>query len=123
MPTLLKRILFIAILLTIAYWIYRLIDKQWADDLKDNVVTTTQETAKSFGFDKDEVEEIFNPVIESSSESLWDTTEIIYENNIVVSDPEIKEPVTTQPTTTKTNTTVKKTTTTSSSNILFQLFK
>jgi hypothetical protein len=123
MPTLLKRILFIAILLTIAYWIYRLIDKQWADDLKDNIVTTTQETAKSFGFDKDEIEEIFNPVIESSSESLWDATEIIYENNIVVSDPEIKEPVTTQPTTTKTNTTVKKTTTTSSSNILFQLFK
>lgn len=122
MPTLLKRIIFVAILLSIAYGVYRLIDRQWANDLKENVVTTTQETAKSFGFDKDEVEEIFNPVIDSSTESLWDKPEVVTEKNIVVTDPEIKEPTTTQPTM-KTNTTTTKKATTSSSNILFQLFK
>ncbi len=124
MPTLLKRIIFVAILLSIAYAIYRLIDRQWANDLKENVVTTTQETAKSFGFDKDEIEEIFNPVIDSSTESLWDKPEVVMEKNIVVTDPEIKEPVETQPIIEKTTTKISpKKTTTSSSNVLFQLFK
>lgn len=118
MSTLLKRIIFVAILLWIAYGIYRLIDRQWASELKENVVTTTQETAKSFGFDKDEVEELFDPVIDTSLESLWEESEIVSEKSIVVTDPEIKEPVIVKPTTTTT-----KSTTTSSSNILFQLFK
>jgi len=130
MSTLLKRMIFVAILLWIAYAIYRLIDRQWASELKDNVVTTTQETAKSFGFDKDEVEELFNPVIDTSSESLWEEPEIVSEKSIVVTDPEIKEPVVVQQTTTTTittkptikTTTTKKTTTTSSSNVLFELF-
>lgn len=124
MSTLLKRIIFVAILIWIAYGIYRLIDRQWASELKENVVTTTQETARSFGFDKDDVEELFDPVIDTSSESLWEEPEIVSEKNIVVTDPEIKEPeikepVVTQPTV---KTTPKKTST-SSSNVLFQLFK
>ena len=127
MSTLLKRIIFVVILVWIAYGIYRLIDRQWASELKENVVTTTQETARSFGFDKDDVEELFDPVIDKNSEYLWEEPEIVSEKNIVVTDPEIKEPeikepVATQPTAKTTTTTTKKTTT-SSSNILFQLFK
>lgn len=125
MSTLLKRIIFVAILLWIAYGIYRLIDRQWASELKENVVTTTQETARSFGFNEDDVEELFDPVIDTGSESLWEESEIVSEQNIVVTDPEIKEPVITQPavkSTTTTKITTKKTTT-SSSNILFELFK
>lgn len=124
MSTLLKRILFIVIILWIAYGIYWLIDRKWADELKEDFVTTTQETVESLKSVKDNV-------VSDSEESLGDVSEIIEEKKIIVTDPEIQEPVIVQPTTktTITKTTTTKTTTTpikttsSSSNILFQLFK
>lgn len=124
MSTLLKRIIFIAIILGIAYGIYWLIDRKWADELKQNIVTTTQKTVESL-----------TATGNTDSGEIIDTPkEIVVEKNIVVSDPEIKEPVTTPtpakttiPTTTKKTTTTPssptKSTTSSSSNVLFDLFK
>lgn len=130
MSTLLKRILFIVILLWIAYGIYRIIDRPGANELKENVVTTTQDTARSFGFDKSEIEEIFDPVVDKASESLWDPVEIVTEKNIIITNPEIKEPIIVEqkPIVEKEVKVIKKKattkkTTSSSSNVLFQLFK
>lgn len=130
MSTLIKRILFIAIILGIVYWIYWLIDRKWADDLKDDIITTTQKTVESLGGETTNQEDTNESVFGTTTESLWNYEEIVSEKSIVVTDPEIKEPVvpqtttetTTKITTTKTTTTPTKTTS-SSSNILFQLFK
>lgn len=123
MSTLLKRILFIVIILAIAYGIYWLIDRQGADELKDDIVTTTQKTVEDFV--ETTTENILQPVSNTGGESLWDYNEIFPEKNIVVTDPEIKAPVVqTTPKTTPVNTTSSpKKPSTSSSNILFQLFK
>lgn len=109
MTTLIKRVIFVIILLSIIYGIYRLIDKKWASELKETVVNTTEKTVESFGLNEDDIEEIFNPTFD-----------------VVVTDPEIKEPITTEiqekpkATITKINT---KKTNTYSPNILFQLFR
>jgi hypothetical protein len=127
MSTLIRRIIFIAIILGIIYWIYWLIDRKWADDLREDVINTTQKTVESLGGESINQEDIIEPVVDGTTESLWSYEEILPEKNIVVTDPEIKEPVVTQSTNTITKTTTTKTTTkkttTSSSNILFQLFK
>lgn len=114
MSTLFKRIFFILILLWIAYGIYWLIDRKGADELKENIVTTTQETVETF-------KSINDDTLSNSEETLGNISEVIAEQNIVVTDPEIQEPVVIQ--TTKTTTTTKPKSTSSSSNILFDLFK
>lgn len=122
MSTLLKRILFITIVLAIAYGIYWLIDRQGADELKDDIVTKTQKTVENFV--DTTTENVLQPVSDASVESLWDYNEILPEKNIVVTNPEIKEPVVQEPVkTTSVKTSSPKKASTSSSNILFQLFK
>lgn len=127
MTTLIKRIIFIAIILGIAYWIYWLIDRKWADELKENIVTTTQKTVESLIATWSTWENFTTP------EELFDSSEeIIIEKNIIVNDPTIEEPTdkTNSPTpvvapTPKQTTpsTPSSTTKGSSSNILFELFK
>lgn len=68
MSTLLKRILFIVIILAIAYGIYWLIDRQGADELKDDIVTTTQKTVEDFV--ETTTENILQPVSNTGGESL-----------------------------------------------------
>lgn len=122
MSTLIKRIIFIAIILAIAYGIYWLIDRNWADELKNDIVTTTQKTVDSI-YSNDNTGTI-DPVLDTP-ELFNNSYEAIIEKDIIVIDPEIKEPIITEPTVKqatkpKTVITTKKP---SSSNILFDLFK
>lgn len=128
MTTLIKRIIFIVILLGIAYGIYWLIDRKWADELKENIVTTTQKTVESL------ITTWSSWGNFATTEEFFDSSEeIIIEKNIIVNDPKIEEPTNTintfsptpAPTTKKTtpSTSSSSTTKSSSSNILFDLFK
>lgn len=120
MSTLIKRIIFIVILLSIWYCIYRLFDRQWANELKDDIINKTQETTESFIDDTQELKEQFDQNLENSVLETYSW--VITEQNIIVNDPEIKEPIV-QPTIIKKTSTNKPKTTSSSSNILFELFK
>lgn len=118
MKTLIKRIIFILIILWIIYSIYWFIDRQGAKDLKESFVDTTQET----------IQEIKKDSSLDSEEPLGDISEITSVGNIIVSDPEIKEPELSNPDKpiiqeTNTSTSSPKTSTSKkSSNILFELF-
>lgn len=115
MTTLIKRVIFILIVLWLIYSIYWFIDRQWAKDLKESFVDTTQET----------IQEIKDDSFLDWEESLGDISEITSVENIIVSDPEIKEPELSNPdkptTTTSTSTSTTKTSK-PSSNVLFELF-
>lgn len=89
MFTRIRRIIFVAILAFIIYWIYRLIDRNSATELKDNVVDKTQETASNVNSG---IKENFDYLFDWNKESLDDSTLTTSWKNIVISDPEIVGP-------------------------------
>jgi len=82
-----RRIIFVAIIVFIAYWIYWLIDRNSADELKDDLVDKTQETASTVW---SWIKESFDYLFDSEKESLDGN---ISWTNIIISDPDIIEPV------------------------------
>lgn len=134
MITLIKRIVFVLIILGIIYWVYWLIDRPGADKLKEDTINTTQEITESFGLNKKDIDDIFD---ENSDNQLKIEPEFFVEKVVVeeakIETPEeikevekesVHETKTTTETQTKTTTkTTTKSTNTKETNILQQLFK
>lgn len=74
-----------AILALIAYWVYRLIDKNSANELKDKIVGESQKTVTVDTWIKESFDYLFDNNKESLDNGTW--------KNIIISDPEIISPV------------------------------